>query len=309
MYAQRKDEHSRFENYNAFDGLALSDAFLGNYYSQKSSHVAQKQALGDNLKVYEYEGQESRAGSFEDICSLMHEEEDLAFLDNLDMKFKTLAEICSGSTIQRESINVSSKKTESKDLSVQETSNILQSQEKKSSTILAGSVNQSSNMQQTSQEKKTSTIIAGSINQSSSLQHASTGVYLQEQVMLPNTTLLVQQPALYYAPAAPVYVVEPHPTVLVASGQVLGHQENQKRPKNAKHETHYQSLVYVEQQQPLRESQGSISGAVHMVNTEIMQSTEGHGVRREIRPARRVMMEEVREREVDSLHLRVPMSL
>jgi len=38
MYTKRKDEYSRFDGY---DGLALSDAFLGNYYSQVSMRFTQ----------------------------------------------------------------------------------------------------------------------------------------------------------------------------------------------------------------------------------------------------------------------------
>ncbi len=39
-YGQRKEEHSRFEDYR-FDGLGLSDAFLANYYSQVSISFTQ----------------------------------------------------------------------------------------------------------------------------------------------------------------------------------------------------------------------------------------------------------------------------
>lgn len=39
-YGQRTEEHSRFEDYR-FDGLALSDAFLGNYFSQVSISFTQ----------------------------------------------------------------------------------------------------------------------------------------------------------------------------------------------------------------------------------------------------------------------------
>ncbi len=39
-YGQRTEEHSRFKDY-MFDGLALSDAFLCNYYSQVSISFTQ----------------------------------------------------------------------------------------------------------------------------------------------------------------------------------------------------------------------------------------------------------------------------
>lgn len=48
MYGQRKDEHSRFEDYT-FDGLALSDAFLSNYYAQVSISFIQPQS--SELKI------------------------------------------------------------------------------------------------------------------------------------------------------------------------------------------------------------------------------------------------------------------
>uniref|UniRef100_A0A8C1C278 Cadherin domain-containing protein n=1 Tax=Cyprinus carpio carpio TaxID=630221 RepID=A0A8C1C278_CYPCA len=322
-YGQRKDEHSRFENYT-FDGLALSDAFLGNYYSQKASHVAKKQDKGDSLKVYNYEGQESYKGSFEDICDLLHEDGDFSFLDDLDLNFKTLAEICSGSTIKAEisaSVPVTSKPvltTTHKDVSVQGTVSHSQSQEK---------------------TKSSSIIHTAGAQQTSSM--SSAGVYVQENVVVPNQTLLVQQPGMYYAHTTPVYVVDAQRTMLVTPGPVLGLQENmlveeQKgsgafQHGTAKRETqHYQSVVMVEKQ-PTRgsmQTQGSVSGVAQIVNTEIMQSqgvkpalhpsvqnvnTEimqsqgSHEVRRSIHPARGMMAGAARETEVfASLDMRVP---
>lgn len=45
MYTKRKDEYSRFDSY---DGLALSDAFLGNYYSQVSMSLTPLKKLNIN---------------------------------------------------------------------------------------------------------------------------------------------------------------------------------------------------------------------------------------------------------------------
>ncbi|KAK9979960.1 hypothetical protein ABG768_013362 [Culter alburnus] len=303
MHAKRKEEHSRFDTY---DGLALSDAFLGNYYSQKTGYVARKQDMGDCLKVYDYEGQESCMGSFEDICSLTHEDDNLAFLDDLGLRFKTLAEICSGSTIELEMSTTTAAtskpvlSTTHKDVDVQESVSLQNSQEKGiSSTIIHA---------------------AGGQQASST---SSTGMYVHEKVMVPNSTLLVQQPALYYAPATPIYVVETHPTLVMTPSPVLGIQENliveeQKSSDatlrgTAKREMqHYQSVVLVEKQ-PTKgsvQAQGSVSGAVQIVNTEVVQSTESHGVRRAIHPARTVMAGGAREREVcGSLDMRVPQSL
>ncbi|XP_051738528.1 desmoglein-2-like protein isoform X1 [Ctenopharyngodon idella] len=303
MYAKRKEELSRFDT---SDGLALSDAFLGNYYSQKTGYAARKQDMGDSLKVYEYEGQESCMGSFEDICSFMHEDDNLAFLDDLGLRFKTLAEICSGSTIELDMTTTTAVtfkpvlSTTHKDVDVQETVGLLNSQERgKSSAIIHA---------------------AGGQQASST---SSTGMYVHEKVMVSNPTLLVQQPALYYAPATPIYVVEPHPTLVMTSSPALDIQENllveeQKSSDatlrgTAKREMqHYQSVVLVEKQ-PTKgsvQAQGSVSGAVQIVNTEVVQSTESHGVRRAIHPVRTVMAGGAREREVcGSLDMRVPQSL
>lgn len=48
MHAKRKEEVSRFDTY---DGLALSDAFLGNYYSQVSINFTQLKNLNINATL------------------------------------------------------------------------------------------------------------------------------------------------------------------------------------------------------------------------------------------------------------------
>ncbi|XP_026053491.1 desmoglein-2-like isoform X1 [Carassius auratus] len=305
IFGQRKDEHSRSEDYT-FDGLALSDAFLGNYFFQKASHLANKQDKRDNLKVYDYEGQESFKGSFEDICDLLHEDNDFSFLDDLNLKFKTLAEICSGSTIKAEistSVPVTSKPvptTTHEDVSVQR-------------TII--------NSQFLEKAKSPSIIHTAGAQQTSSV--SSAGVYVQEKVVVPNQTLLVQQPGMYYAHTTPIYVVDAQRTMLVTPSPVLGLQENMlveerkgsgaSQHGNTTRETqHYQSVVMVEKQ-PTKGStltQGSVSGATQIVNTEIMQSTESHEVRRSIHPSRGMMTGAVRETDVlASLDMRVPQRL
>ncbi|KAK2901439.1 hypothetical protein Q8A67_009554 [Cirrhinus molitorella] len=334
MYGQGKEQQSRFEDYT-FDGLALSDAFLSHYYSQKSSHEAKNQNVKDSLLVYDFEGQESHKESFEDICDLLHEGDDLSFLDDLDMRFKTLAEICSGTKIETKistKVPVTSKPVLSathKDVSAQSTVSHSQSQEKASSSTVI----------QTSAAQQTSSM-------------SSAGVYVQE--MVPNQTLLVQQPALYYT-GTPVYVVEAQPTLMMPSNPVLGLQENliveEHKASGAPHrgttkrETqHYQSVVLVEKQ-PTKESVQTngvaqlanseimqsmeaqrvrqalhpsvqminpeimqsmeaqrvrqvVHPSVQMINTEILQSTESREVRREMHPSRRVMAGTVRETEV-----------
>ena len=55
----------------------------------------------DALLVFDYEGQGSLAGSV-GCCSLLESENDLQFIDDLGMKFKTLAEVCGGKKIETE---------------------------------------------------------------------------------------------------------------------------------------------------------------------------------------------------------------
>ncbi|XP_037626194.1 desmoglein-2-like [Sebastes umbrosus] len=79
---------------DGMDGISLPDVFLHDYYSQKASCAAEKQAARDCLCEYNYEGRGSSAGSV-GCCSLLDSDDNLHFLDDLSPKFKTLAEICS----------------------------------------------------------------------------------------------------------------------------------------------------------------------------------------------------------------------
>ncbi|KAJ8272790.1 hypothetical protein GJAV_G00093470 [Gymnothorax javanicus] len=92
----------------AWDGLALPDEFLDEFYSQKSScaEILASQ-LKDGLQIYEYEGEESPAGSV-GCCSLIDQDDNLDFLNDLGPKFKTLAEICGGSAIESDSLTTAS---------------------------------------------------------------------------------------------------------------------------------------------------------------------------------------------------------
>ncbi|XP_051553435.1 desmoglein-2-like protein [Myxocyprinus asiaticus] len=292
IYTQGKDEHMKgsFEGHNAYEGLTLSDDFLASYYSQKASYVSKKHDLEDCLRVYDYEGEEeSCMGSFEDICSLMHEGDNLAFLNDLDLKFKTLAEICSGSIMETEissSLQVTSKPvlpTTHIDVSKQGAVSKVHSQETVSSSI----------------------IHASGAKQASGV--SSSGVYIQEKVVVPNTNLLVQQPALYYTTTAPVYVLDSHPALVVNATPVLGIEEsmllegqnsNAAQCSATKHEMkQYQSVVFVERQQTTGsvQAQGGVLGALQ-IESENMQSTEAHGIGRTLYPTSRVMSAGLQDR-------------
>ncbi|KAM7410640.1 hypothetical protein PAMA_001872 [Pampus argenteus] len=83
-----------------YDGMALPDHFLGQYYTQASCGN-ENLGVKDALLIYDYEGQGSSAGSI-GCCSLLESDNDLQFLDDLGLKFKTLAEVCGGKKISTE---------------------------------------------------------------------------------------------------------------------------------------------------------------------------------------------------------------
>ncbi|KAK1887323.1 Desmoglein-2 [Dissostichus eleginoides] len=74
-----------------YEDIALPDAFLNDYYSQKAMCALPAK---DCSLEYHFEGQGSSAGSV-GCCSLLETNNDLQFLDDLGPKFKTLSDICS----------------------------------------------------------------------------------------------------------------------------------------------------------------------------------------------------------------------
>uniref|UniRef100_A0A3Q1FEA0 Desmoglein-2-like n=1 Tax=Acanthochromis polyacanthus TaxID=80966 RepID=A0A3Q1FEA0_9TELE len=85
-----------------FDLMSLPDHFLDQYYSQVTSRYDDFK-VKDNLMMYDDEGKGSSAGSV-GCCSLLESDDDLQFLDDLGLKFKTLAELCGGQKIPVEEV-------------------------------------------------------------------------------------------------------------------------------------------------------------------------------------------------------------
>uniref|UniRef100_A0A3Q3RUB5 Uncharacterized LOC113128963 n=1 Tax=Mastacembelus armatus TaxID=205130 RepID=A0A3Q3RUB5_9TELE len=77
-----------------YEDIALHDTFLNDYYSQKAQCAVPTK---DGVLEYEYEGEGSPAGSV-GCCSLAESDNDLQFLNDLGVKFKTLAVVCSVQT-------------------------------------------------------------------------------------------------------------------------------------------------------------------------------------------------------------------
>ncbi|XP_041100141.1 desmoglein-2-like [Polyodon spathula] len=88
--------HSKGWSVDAFEGVALPEAYLEQYYVEKTKYVLMEGHLQkDAMLVYDYEGHESPVGST-GSCSFTEEDLDQSFLNELGPKFKTLAEICRG---------------------------------------------------------------------------------------------------------------------------------------------------------------------------------------------------------------------
>ncbi|KAG7488417.1 hypothetical protein MATL_G00034290 [Megalops atlanticus] len=92
---------SRVDKGGIFDRIALPDEYLGAYFTQKTIHNKEVDPTKDNWLVYDYEGQGSAAGSV-GCCSILEADDNLEFLNDLDPKFKTLAEICKGQEAETE---------------------------------------------------------------------------------------------------------------------------------------------------------------------------------------------------------------
>ncbi|CAN9502825.1 unnamed protein product [Ophioblennius macclurei] len=192
-----------------FDGLALSEHFLGEYYANKSSHAAQQSQQKDNFLVYDYEGRESPVGSV-GCCSLLENDNDLAFLDDLGPKFKTLADICQGTSV-----------TETVEATVSVPPHRPASPVRPSTST---HVHTHTEMVQDRDHLGINTINTSNVASGSSTfikesytERAVPNVQIQDKVVIPNQTVLIQQPAMYYA-AAPMYMVESKPQVMLVAG-------------------------------------------------------------------------------------------
>ncbi|XP_054623900.1 desmoglein-2-like protein [Dunckerocampus dactyliophorus] len=200
-----------------YDGLALSDHFLEEYYSSKASYAAQQSQQKDAVLVYDYEGKESLAGSV-GCCSLLENDNDLSFLDDLGPKFKTLAEICQGSTVMVECgkdavfpppARPVSPVRPSLDTHVHTHTETIKGRDRVHIDGISTS-NVTSGMSTLVQEGQMSSTGQGSATLSR--------VHVQDNIFIPNQPLVMQQPALYYA-ATPMYVVEPKPQMVLVAGQ------------------------------------------------------------------------------------------
>ncbi|KAF7222473.1 desmoglein-2-like protein [Nothobranchius furzeri] len=201
-----------------FDGLnemALPDHYLGEYLSNKLGSMEQYKEKENSL-AYNYEGQESPAGSV-GCCSLLENNYDLAFLDDLGPKFKTLAEICNGGTFTSNSVTVEVSKPPVKTIPpVMPSASTHTHVHTHTETVRER--DRVNTLSASKVASESSTIV-----QEQRVTDRSQGfttlpkVQVQENVIIPNQTLLIQQPTMYYA-ATPMYVVESNPQMVLVSG-------------------------------------------------------------------------------------------
>ncbi|XP_064189889.1 desmoglein-2.1 [Anguilla rostrata] len=197
------------EEGSMYNGIALSEEYLEQYYSQKASCVAEGYPLQDSLLMYDCEGNGSVAGSV-GCCSLLETDDDLGFLNDLGPKFKTLASICRG----REVVSEAAAAVAVAAPAPAPVAAAAAVEQHASSSLAVFSEHSASaaNMAAAASSAAATASSEMSMVAESSYAAARPTVNVQESVMIPNQAYLVQQP-MYYA-AAPMlqpmqYVMEP----------------------------------------------------------------------------------------------------
>lgn len=156
------------------------------------------------MLVYDYEGRGSPTGSV-GCCSLLENDNDLAFLNDLGPKFKTLAEICRGSALVTESVNAR--------VSIPPPRPVSPVRPSTSSHTHVHTQSETIRDRDRHITPGSSTMI-----QEETIAERSHGLStVQDKIMVPSQTVLVQQPTMYYT-AQPMYVVEPKPQVVLVAG-------------------------------------------------------------------------------------------
>uniref|UniRef100_A0A673ZPB8 Desmoglein-2-like n=1 Tax=Salmo trutta TaxID=8032 RepID=A0A673ZPB8_SALTR len=201
------------------DGFTSSSMFTGAHQQYHGFHQpsGRLEYHCNDLLIYDYEGQGSPVGSV-GCCSLLGADDDLDFLNHLGPKFKTLAEICQGSiAMEAETVNVSVSPTHPRPTTSTHT------EVSRNTALNVNTLNTSVSTSTTSIPLQESLITRdqGSVTIPRS--------HIQENVVIPRQSVLIQQPTMYYAAAPTMYMVEPQPQLLLVEqrgggGYVHAHQ-------------------------------------------------------------------------------------
>lgn len=168
---------------------------------QKANHAAQNDQQRDDLLIYDYEGQGSPVGSV-GCCSLLGADDDLDFLNDLGPKFKTLAKICQGSiAMEAETVNMSVSSPRPRPTTSTHT------EVNRDTALNVNTLNTSSTTSTSSTPLQENLVTRA--------QGSATIRKVQENKVMPNKTLFIQQPPMYYAAAPTMYMVEPQPQLVL----------------------------------------------------------------------------------------------
>lgn len=161
------------------------------------------------MLVYDFEGRGSPTGSV-GCCSLLENDNDLSFLNDLGPKFKTLAEICRGSALVTESVNAR--------VSIPPPRPASPVRPSTSSHTHVHTHSESFRDRDHTFNASNITPASATMIQEETITERSHGLAtVQDRIMVPSQTVLVQQPTMYYT-AQPMYVVEPKPQVVLVAG-------------------------------------------------------------------------------------------
>lgn len=169
----------------------------------------------DGLQLFNYEGRGSPAGSV-GCCSLLENDNDLAFLDDLGPKFKTLAQICQGSSLVTESESAHVSVPPVRPVSPIRPSTSTHSHVHTHTETITDRDRLLSALDKSNVASGSSTIIQEA-RITDRRQGAAAVPKVPDNVVIPSQTLLIQQPTMYYA-ATPMYVVERNPQVVLVAG-------------------------------------------------------------------------------------------
>ncbi|XP_060731044.1 desmoglein-2-like protein [Tachysurus vachellii] len=271
---------SKFFTASTLDSMALSEAFLREYYSMKSCEITDQEADMNQLLVYDNEDLSSVTSSLNE--NYIIEDKDLDFLNDLGPKFKMLAEICLGSAMEPE---VSSSPTP--DITVSSSSQVGVNV-KGAVDVLHNEATSVSASSSSSTTQTTTKYYAENVSSGGATSAATVG-----------QTLFIQQPPVYLS-STHMYVAEQQrqPALFLASGQILGVQEQnvvlvEKGATNMAiadqntlpglHLQHANTRVLVDPGiggtlvrgfSGRSEPQGTVSGAFCVVESQRVESTE-----------------------------------